>query len=183
LVSEGSCARKFNSMPFIYCNSNNVCKYAARNDKSYWLSTLAPIPQKPIDVTAVEDHISRCSVCEAPAKPLAVHSQSTEDAVCPLGWSSLWLGYSFVMHSAAGCSGSGQALSSSGSCLQDFRATPFIECNGAQGHCYYYNNQYSFWLTTIDEDKQFSKPELDIVRQRSMRSRASRCNVCMQVNP
>jgi hypothetical protein len=27
------------------------------------------------------------------------------------------------------------------------------------------------------------KPELDIVRRRSMRSRASRCNVCMQVNP
>jgi integrin beta 8 len=87
------------------------------------------------------------------------------------------------MQTAAGCGGGGQPLSSTGSCLTDFRATPFIECNGARGHCYYYNNQYSFWLTTVDEDKQFSKPELDIVRRRNMRSRASRCNVCMRLNP
>jgi hypothetical protein len=36
-------------------------------------------------------------------------------------------------------------------------------------------------LTTVDNDRQFDKQEVDIVRRRNMRSRASRCNVCMRV--
>ena len=49
----------------------------------------------------------------------------------------------------AGADGGGQALSSPGSCLVDFRATPFIECNGARGTCHYFANTLSFWLATI----------------------------------
>ena len=45
--------------------------------------------------------------------------------------------------------------SSPGSCLEDFRATPFIECNGARGSCHYFANKFSFWLTTIDNDQEF----------------------------
>lgn len=40
---------------------------------------------------------SRCSVCEAPAMVMAVHSQTIQIPPCPNGWSSLWIGYSFVM--------------------------------------------------------------------------------------
>lgn len=46
-------------------------------------------------------------------------------------------------------------FSSPGSCLEDFRATPFIECNGARGTCHYFANKFSFWLTTIEDDQQF----------------------------
>lgn len=41
--------------------------------------------------------LSRCSVCEAPAMVIAVHSQTIQIPQCPEGWSSLWIGYSFVM--------------------------------------------------------------------------------------
>lgn len=44
--------------------------------------------------------LSRCAVCEAPAMVIAVHSQTIQIPPCPEGWSSLWIGYSFVMVSA-----------------------------------------------------------------------------------
>lgn len=84
-------------MPFIYCNINEVCHYARRNDKSYWLSTTAPIPMMPIGQTKIPQYISRCSVCEAPSQAIAVHSQDVTIPQCPLGWHSLWMGYSFLM--------------------------------------------------------------------------------------
>lgn len=42
-------------------------------------------------------YTSRCSVCELPAKAIAVHSQSISIPDCPLGWSSMWIGYTFIM--------------------------------------------------------------------------------------
>jgi hypothetical protein len=95
-------------------------------------------------------------VCEAAANVIAVHSQSQQVPDCPRGWKGLWIGYSFAMHTAAGAEGGGQSLSSAGSCLEDFRATPFIECNGARGTCHYFANKFSFWLTTIDDSQQFT---------------------------
>lgn len=93
----GSCIRKFSTMPFVFCDYNNVCHYASRNDKSYWLSTSAAIPMMPVAEQEIEEFISRCVVCEAPANVIAVHSQSLTLPECPYGWSSLWIGYSFVM--------------------------------------------------------------------------------------
>lgn len=93
----GSCVRKFSTMPFLFCDFNNVCNYASRNDRSYWLSTSAPIPMMPVEETAIRQYISRCVVCEAPANVIAVHSQSLTLPECPNGWGSLWIGYSFVM--------------------------------------------------------------------------------------
>jgi collagen type IV alpha len=93
----GSCIRKFSTMPFVFCDFNNVCNYASRNDKSYWLSTSAPIPMMPVEESAIRQYISRCVVCESPANVIAVHSQSLSLPDCPNGWSSLWIGYSFIM--------------------------------------------------------------------------------------
>lgn len=84
-------------MPFIYCNINEVCHYASRNDKSYWLSTTAPIPMMPVSSTQIRNYISRCAVCEAPSQAVAVHSQDNTIPQCPEGWRSLWIGYSFLM--------------------------------------------------------------------------------------
>ena len=84
-------------MPFLFCDFNSVCNYASRNDKSYWLSTNAPIPMMPVGEEAIRQYISRCSVCEAPANVIAVHSQSLDIPECPPSWTSLWIGYSFAM--------------------------------------------------------------------------------------
>lgn len=35
----GSCMQRFSTMPFVVCNPDNTCRYASRNDYSYWLST------------------------------------------------------------------------------------------------------------------------------------------------
>lgn len=99
----GSCIRRFSTMPFLVCDFNNVCNYASRNDRSYWLSTSAPIPMMPVEENEIRRYISRCSVCEAPANVIAVHSQSLTMPDCPSGWSGLWIGYSFVMVSKFDC--------------------------------------------------------------------------------
>lgn len=93
----GSCIRRFSTMPFLFCDFNSVCNYANRDDKSYWLSTNAPLPMMPVDADMIQEYISRCVVCETPANVIAVHSQSTDIPNCPRGWESLWVGYSFAM--------------------------------------------------------------------------------------
>uniref|UniRef100_A0A8D2KZS7 Collagen IV NC1 domain-containing protein n=2 Tax=Varanus komodoensis TaxID=61221 RepID=A0A8D2KZS7_VARKO len=177
----GSCLPRFSTMPFIYCNINEVCYYASRNDKSYWLSTTAPIPMMPVSSYQIAQYISRCSVCEAPSQAVAIHSQDITIPQCPEGWRSLWIGYSFLMHTAAGAEGGGQSLVSPGSCLEDFRATPFIECNGARGTCHYFSNKYSFWLTTVEQTQQFPDfPISETLKAGQLRTRVGRCQVCMK---
>lgn len=99
LGAPGSCLRKFSVMPYMFCNLNNVCDYAQRNDYSYWLSTTEPMPMMmtPIPAPEVGRYISRCSVCEAPTRIIAVHSQTMDIPSCPGGWEELWTGYSFIM--------------------------------------------------------------------------------------
>jgi len=178
LGTAGSCVNRFNTMPFLFCDFNNVCNYASRNDKSYWLSTNQAIPMMPVADYAIQEYISRCVVCETESNVIAVHSQDMNIPDCPANWESLWLGYSFAMHTAAGAEGGGQSLSSPGSCLEYFRATPFIECNGARGTCHYFANKFSFWLATIDQADQFSRPVPQTLKANSLRSRVSRCQVC-----
>jgi len=180
LGHAGSCVQRFSTMPFLFCDVNNVCNYASRNDKSFWLSTNEPIPMMPVADVAIRPYISRCAVCEAPNNVLAVHSQTLSIPDCPNGWNGLWIGYSFVMVVGGGGEGGGQSLGSAGSCLPDFRATPFIECNGARGTCHYFANKLSFWLATIDRD-QFSTPVSQTLKAGSLRTRVSRCQVCIKM--
>ena len=84
-------------MPFLFCDVNQVCNYASRNDKSYWLTTQQPNPMMPVSGSEIQGYISRCTVCEAPSNVIAVHSQSMDEPECPGGWNTLWLGYSFAM--------------------------------------------------------------------------------------
>lgn len=129
LGTAGSCLRKFSPMPFLFCNINNVCNFASRNDYSYWLTSPEPMPMSMAPITGqnIKPFISRCltisvhtilrrkggctwdnlfvcvcrcAVCEAPAMVIAVHSQTIMIPPCPYGWDSLWIGYSFVMVSS-----------------------------------------------------------------------------------
>uniref|UniRef100_A0AAR2J1Q2 Collagen, type IV, alpha 5 (Alport syndrome) n=1 Tax=Pygocentrus nattereri TaxID=42514 RepID=A0AAR2J1Q2_PYGNA len=181
LGTAGSCLKRFSTMPFMFCNINNVCNFASRNDYSYWLSTPEPMPMSmaPIKGESIKPFISRCTVCEAPAMVIAVHSQTIQVPECPENWIDLWIGYSFMMHTSAGAEGSGQALASPGSCLEDFRSSPFIECHG-HGTCNYYGNSYSFWLATVDKNEMFRKPQSETLKAGYLQTRVSRCIVCMK---
>ena len=93
----GSCIHRFNTMPFLFCDFNDVCNYASRNDRSFWLSTNEPIPMMPVAEHAIAEFISRCVVCEVETNVIAVHSQDINVPECPEQWDSLWIGYSFAM--------------------------------------------------------------------------------------
>ncbi|KAI6063357.1 Collagen alpha-3(IV) chain [Aix galericulata] len=176
LGTAGSCLQRFTTMPFLFCNTNDVCSFASRNDYSYWLSTVTamPVDMAPISGRALEPHISRCIVCEGPAMVIAVHSQTTVVPACPEGWISLWKGFSFVMYTSAGSEASGQALASPGSCLEEFRAIPFIECHG-RGTCNYYTNSYSFWLASLNPRRMFRKPLPQTLKAGELENIISRC--------
>lgn len=97
LGSPGSCVRKFSTMPVMACGQNNVCNYASRNDRTFWLSTSKEIPMMPVTEYEMRPYISRCVVCEVPSNVIAVHSQSLQIPECPNGWEGLWIGYTFLM--------------------------------------------------------------------------------------
>ncbi len=82
-----------------------------------------------------------------------------------------------LQHTGAGAAGTGQMLHSPGSCLQDFRASPFIECHG-RGTCNYYATTLSFWLGTIDRGSQFRQPQSQTLKAGSLHQKISRCQVC-----
>ncbi len=90
--------QRFSPMPFMFCNIHSVCTYGSRTSTSYWLATGESVPMMPVgDDSEVRRHISRCSVCQAPAPLLTLHSQQNDVPACPRGWTKLWQGYSFVM--------------------------------------------------------------------------------------
>ncbi|XP_067108949.1 collagen alpha-4(IV) chain-like [Osmerus mordax] len=178
LGQAGSCLRVFSTMPVSHCNSAS-CHYASRNDKSYWLSTTASVPMTPFSGPDIRAHISRCVVCDAASPAVTVHSQDPTLPSCPPGWRGLWSGYSFLM-TGLGNRGGGQALSSSGSCLRDFRSQVFVECQGARGSCHYFSNMLSFWLTSVDRAQGLGHaPQPSVLKTAAQqRQRTSRCHVC-----
>lgn len=171
-------------MPFLFCNLNNVCNYASRNDYSYWLSSFEPLPMMMMPITGqdIKKYVSRCAVCEAPSTVIAVHSQTIDIPDCPAGWYPMWNGYSFLMHTDAGAEGGGQPLASPGSCLEQFKPLPFIECVG-QGKCNLFSSAFSYWLATIPEQKQFMRPEHETTKSGGHKNRVSRCSVCGRRRP
>uniref|UniRef100_A0A8B9ZHC0 Collagen IV NC1 domain-containing protein n=1 Tax=Anas platyrhynchos TaxID=8839 RepID=A0A8B9ZHC0_ANAPL len=175
LGTAGSCLRRFSTMPFMFCNINNVCNFASRNDYSYWLSTPEPMPMsmEPLTGQSIQPFISRCVVCEAPAMVIAVHSQTIQIPSCPPGWDSLWIGYSFMMvriasHSRSDC----YLFVSSSSCFRTFAMVVALVTTTA--------NSYSFWLATVEVSEMFSKPQSETLKAGDLRTRISRCQVCMK---
>uniref|UniRef100_A0A3P8SID7 Collagen IV NC1 domain-containing protein n=1 Tax=Amphiprion percula TaxID=161767 RepID=A0A3P8SID7_AMPPE len=179
LGTTGSCLPRFTTMPFLFCDTESTCRFASRNDYSYWLSTDTLMPADMVSITGdrLASYISRCSVCETTSNVIAIHSQTTVIPQCPRSWESLWTGYSFVMQTGAGAEGSSQPLVSPGSCLEYFRQVPFIECHG-RGTCNYYPDSYSYWLASLDPNNMFSKPVPQTVKGPSLQSVISRCRVC-----
>jgi len=168
-------------MPFMFCNINGRCTVSSRNDYSYWLATDEPMTAMmgPFEGPIIGKYVSRCSVCETPSKTIAVHSQNTTIPDCPVGWTSMNIGYSFAMASGAGAQAAGQDLQSPGSCLPEFRASPLIECHG-NGLCNYYATGLAFYMSSIAPNQQFQMPMKVTNKQRTLKENVSRCNVCMR---
>jgi len=61
LGQSGSCLMRFTTMPYMFCDFNNVCNYAQNNDDSLWLSTAEPMPMTmdPIQSKDLIKYISR----------------------------------------------------------------------------------------------------------------------------
>lgn len=81
----------------------------------------------------------------------------------------------------SGGTGTGESLTSSGSCLEDFRPNPFIECNGARGTCNFFSDKFSFWLTTINKQTMFETMPTETLhgdKGHNLKARVSRCRVC-----
>ena len=87
----------------------------------------------------------------------------------------------FSQHTGAGAQGGGQDFSSPGSCLEYFRTSPFIECNGARGSCHYFANEFSYWLTSMNGRDSFSAPVPETIKGPNHRERISRCQVCIKM--
>lgn len=169
-------------MPFMFCNLNNVCSYAENNDDSIWLTTGEPMPMSmtPIPSRELEKYISRCAVCETTTRLIALHSQSMEIPDCPGGWEEAWIGYSYYMQTSDAHGNSHQNLISPGSCLEEFRAQPVIECHG-RGTCNIFDGITSFWLTVIEDSQQFQTPRQQTLKA-DQTSKVSRCSVCRKMD-
>lgn len=61
LGTMGSCLPRFSTMPFLFCDTETTCRYASRNDYSYWLSTDTPMPTNMVAITGdkLASYISR----------------------------------------------------------------------------------------------------------------------------
>lgn len=59
--TSGSCLPRFTTMPFLFCSTDSTCRYASRNDYSYWLSTdqLLPSNMPLISGATLKSYISR----------------------------------------------------------------------------------------------------------------------------
>jgi integrin beta 8 len=92
----------------------------------------------------------------------------------------MWMGYSFLAHTSTGESGGGQSLISPGSCLEDFRASPYVECM-VKGTCQFFANSISFWLRTLEASNQFADPQMAALKGvTSGMASTSRCQVCVR---
>lgn len=178
LGAGGSCLQRFSAMPFMFCNLNNVCSYAENNDDSLWLATAEPMPMSmtPIPSREMEKYISRCAVCDSSTKLIALHSQSMDIPDCPQGWEEAWVGYSYYMQTSDSHGNSHQNLVSPGSCLEEFRAQPTIECHG-RGTCNFFDGMTSFWMAVIEDSEQFKRPRQQTLKA-DQTSKVSRCSVC-----
>lgn len=139
-----------------------------------------PMSMTPIPSRELEKYISRCAVCETTTRLISLHSQSMEIPDCPQGWEEAWIGYSYYMQTSDAHGNSHQSLISPGSCLEEFRAQPVIECHG-RGTCNIFDGITSFWLTVIEDSEQFKTPRQQTLKA-DQTSKISRCSVCRKID-
>jgi hypothetical protein len=107
---------------------------------------------------------------------IAVHSQTPAIPNCPAGWEKLWDGYSLAASYLHPGYGAFNDLGSSGSCVEEFRPIPFIECY-SPGQCdFFTSNNLSMWLSANTSDS-ITNPG-SIIGTSTILPHISRCSVC-----
>lgn len=101
------------------------------------------------------------------------HSQRQQVPQCPEGSSFIYSGYSLV-YINGNSRGHGQDLGSLGSCLLRFSTMPFLYCNPDSTCHYASRNDYSYWLSTDDQEPSDSA----LIPAESVERYISRCSVC-----
>jgi len=181
LGKSGSCIKKFSPVPFLICSLRaGGCKFGQKQDISVWLQGRPGTSTAPVPNTNIVPYVSRCTVCEGQNRPIAIHSQDTAVPNCPAGHESLWTGYSFLMSVGRSKSGTGQQLSSAGSCLPYFRPSPGIECQGGLGACTFRADRYSFWLRKVLPNFNYDGKFEQRMGMAQAQINVSRCRVCMK---
>lgn len=98
LASPSSCMQQFTAGLTTACGIDGQCMEAQRNDRSYWLLANQSITQEAIPEADASIFVSRCVVCDnMPSTVLAIHSQSDTIPKCPIGYTELRNGYSYLM--------------------------------------------------------------------------------------
>lgn len=76
--------------------SQSIC--SAEEARYYWMADTGLASSYSSPNVDVPSSIARCVVCEAETSSfLVLHTQKQSEPRCPLGWDSLWAGFSFVM--------------------------------------------------------------------------------------
>lgn len=114
---------------------------------------------------------------------VARHSFSTTAPSCPAGWDSLWTGFSFMGVASDDDWNGTIDMGSSGSCMEEFKPIPFIECsNGASDCDYVTGHDFALWLRTYGPPGGMSStpsiPSGTWSTMPDMLARVSRCSVC-----
>merc|ERR1712048_818381 len=171
---SGSCMRKFSLDPMQSCK-NGKCTSITKEVS--WLSTpKAPRENVPNKACDLKEFVGRCVVCEVQANVLTMHSQTDEVPRCPNGWNSARIGWSIAQN----VGGSTQFMESTGTCLEDFRPTPWLTCD-TNGVCRVESGS-SIWISStvnaLTENDFITPPYPETFNDGNLREKVSRCHVC-----
>lgn len=161
LASEGSCPPIFRSQMAAQCRGT-TCDAVSAEDLTGWLSTFDG-----------GNIVARCAVCSTSKAPLVVHSYSTTIPNCPTGYVSQRVGYSFLGIRITTGPSLPTDLSSTGSCLSQFRLQAFVQCDWESG---YPNNDRCDANTSEDYTYWVNASNINV--NTSSSSNTSRCRVC-----
>ncbi|XP_078581529.1 uncharacterized protein LOC144864962 [Branchiostoma floridae x Branchiostoma japonicum] len=169
LGSAGSCLPYFSVSPVTVCGGK-VCTEQA-TQKTLWLTSGEALPtSQHVTDDVLASAVSRCTVCQAHARVITIHSQKDHVPDCPTGYRSGWTGYSFKKKTAD-TGVNGPFLGDPDSCLRKYLDIPVIQCDGTTGTCSQPAGQGDPWHR--------ASGSADTVVTTPAPAPASRCRVCV----
>ncbi|XP_035658572.1 collagen alpha-4(IV) chain-like [Branchiostoma floridae] len=169
LGSARSCLPYFSVSPVTVCGGK-VCTEQS-TQKTLWLTSGEALPtSKHVTDDVMASAVSRCTVCQAHARVITIHSQRDQVPDCPTGYRSGWTGYSFKKKTAD-TGVNGPFLGDPDSCLRKYLDIPVIQCDGTTGTCSQPAGQGDSWHRASDS--------ADTVVTTPAPAPASRCRVCV----
>eukprot|EP00058_Branchiostoma_floridae_P022173 XP_002607663.1 hypothetical protein BRAFLDRAFT_84648 [Branchiostoma floridae] len=169
LGSTRSCLPYFSVSPVTVCGGK-VCTEQP-TQKTLWLTSGEALPtSQHVTDDVLASAVSRCTLCQAHARVITIHSQKDHVPDCPTGYRSGWTGYSFKKKTAD-TGVNGPFLGDPDSCLRKYLDIPVIQCDGTTGTCSQPAGQGDPWHR--------ASGSADTVVTTPAPAPASRCRVCV----